>query len=44
MTELTDELVDKLETWLDKRNVELSTEGLDELRETLDNILEKYEE
>ena len=44
MTELTDELIDKIETWLDKKDIELGVQELDELRETLDNILEKYEE
>lgn len=42
MTELTDELVDKIEVWLDKNGIELDKYDLDQIRDTLDTIIEKH--
>lgn len=42
MTELTDELVDKIEVWLDKNGIELDRYDLDQIRDTLDTIIEKH--
>lgn len=42
MTEITDELVDKIEVWLDKNGIELDKYDLDQIRDTLDAIIEKH--
>lgn len=42
MTELTDELVDKIEVWLDKNGIELDRYDLDQIRNTIDTIIEKH--
>ena len=44
MTELTDELIDKIEVYLAHNNIELGNNELDQIRDVLDSILEKYEE
>lgn len=42
MTELTDELVDKIEVWIDKNGIELDRYDLDQIIDTLDTIIEKH--
>lgn len=44
MTETTDELVDKIENFLARKGIELDNNELDQIRDTLDTVLEKYEE
>lgn len=44
MTELSDELVDNIEMFLNVKGINLSTEELEQVRDLLDGILENYEE
>lgn len=42
ITEISDQLLDKIEKALDTLNIELTIEELDEIRDTLDKVLENY--
>lgn len=44
MEETVDELVDMIESKLTKKGIELDIDELDEIRDKLDEVLEKYEE
>lgn len=44
MTELSDELVDKIEKYLRGKNIKLTSEELNQIRDMLDSILENYED
>lgn len=44
MVELVDEIIDKMERRLAISRIELTAQELDELRDTLDSVLIKYEE
>ena len=44
MEEIVDELVDMIESKLTKKGIELDVDELDEIRDRLDEVLEKYEE
>lgn len=44
MTEITDELVDKIENFLAHKWIDLDNSELDQIRDALDTVLEKYEE
>ena len=44
MTELSDELVDKIEMFLSDKGINLSIKELEQVRDLLDGILENYEE
>jgi len=44
MTEITDVLVDMVETKLDKLGIELTIDDSDAIRDVIDEVLEKYEE
>ena len=42
MTELSDELVDNIEMFLSGKGINLNTKELEQVRDLLDGILEKY--
>lgn len=42
ITEISDQLLDKIEKALDTLNIELTIEELDDIRDVLDKILENY--
>lgn len=44
MTELSDELVDKIENYLRDKKINLNSEELNQIRDMLDSILENYED
>ena len=44
MTELSDELVDKIENYLRGKKIKLTSEELNQIRDMLDSILENYED
>lgn len=44
MTEITDELVDRIENFLAHKGIDLDNSELDQIRDALDMVLEKYEE
>lgn len=44
MTELSDELVDKIEKYLRGKMINLNSEELNQIRDMLDSILENYED
>lgn len=45
MVEIVDETVDVIEEYLEKKHdIELTTKDLDEVRDTLDAVLDKYSE
>lgn len=44
MTELSDELVDKIEKYLRGKRINLNSEELNQIRDMLDSILENYED
>ena len=44
MTELSDELVDKIENYLRSKKIRLASEELNQIRDMLDSILENYED
>lgn len=44
MTELSDELVDKIENYLRGKKINLNSEELNQIRDMLDSILENYED
>lgn len=44
MTELSDELVDKIENYLRGKRINLNSEELNQIRDMLDSILENYED
>ena len=44
MTELSDELVDKIENYLRSKKIGLASEELNQIRDMLDSILENYED
>ena len=44
MTELSDELVDKIENYLRGKKIRLASEELNQIRYMLDSILENYED
>ena len=44
MTELSDELVDKIENYLRGKKINLHSEELNQIRDMLDSILENYED
>ena len=44
MTELSDELVDKIENYLRGKKINLNSEELNQIRDMFDSILENYED
>ena len=44
MTELSDELVDKIENYLRGKMINLNSEELNQIRDMFDSILENYED
>jgi hypothetical protein len=44
MVELTDELIDIIESHLEDNGIELSVQELDEIRDTLDAVLDEHKE
>lgn len=42
ITEISDQLLDKIEKSLDTINIELTNEELDDIRDVLDKVLENY--
>ncbi len=44
MVELTDELIDIIESHLEDNGVELNVQELDEIRDTLDSVLDEHKE
>lgn len=44
MEEVTDSLMNNIEKYLDNIDVDLSVHDMDEIRDTLDYVLSKYEE
>ena len=44
MTELSDELVDKIEKYLRGKMINLNSEELNQIRDMFDSILENYED
>ena len=44
MTELSDELVDKIENYLRGKKIKLTSEELNQIRYMFDSILENYED
>ena len=44
MTELSDELVDKIENYLRGKRINLNSEELNQIRDMFDSILENYED